>query len=95
MLFAPGTLNLDGERPRVRLAYAYGRGFGRVPKQADIRSIWTEPIHQIGRQPTKGIDGEVEAIRGSNRNGITVFGLFVWWPGGTQLALSHDFTMPV
>lgn len=73
-MLTPVTLNLDGERSRIRLAYAYDRELGHVPKQADICSIWTEHIHQVGRQPAQDIDGEVEAVRRSDRDGITPFG---------------------
>ena len=93
-MLSPATLNLDGERSWIRLAYAYDRELGHVPEQPDICSLWTEHIDQIGRQPTQDIDGEVEAVRRSDRNGVAAFGQFVCRPGLDRAGLSHDFTMP-
>jgi hypothetical protein len=63
------------------------------PKQADICSIWTEHIHQVGRQPAQNINGEVEAVRRSDRDGVTAFGRLVCWPGLTRASVSHEVTM--
>ena len=88
------TLDHDGQSFRVRLGNAYEREIGRVPEPADICSIWAEHIYQVGRQPAQDIDGEVEAVRRSDRDGVTAFGRLVFWPGLTRASLSHDFTMP-
>ena len=93
-MFAAATLDPDGQRLQARLGNAYEREVGRVPEPADICSIRAEHIHQVGRQPAQDIDGEVEAVRRSDRNGVTAFGRFVCRPGLDRAGLSHDFTMP-
>ena len=93
-MVAPVALELDSEPSRIRLAYPYDRELGRLFEQADICSIWAEHIHQVGRQPAEDIDGEVEAVRRSDRDGVTASSRLVYWRGLTRASLSHDFTMP-
>jgi hypothetical protein len=44
-MFAPVTLDLDGERARAGLAYLHDRELGRLPEPADIGSSRCEYIH--------------------------------------------------
>jgi hypothetical protein len=93
-MFAPAILDLDGKRSPVRLTYPHDSHLGGVPQQAEVCSIRTEHIHQIGRQPPEDIDREIEAVRCRDANGVTVLGRSVFEPCLDRAVLRHVLTMP-